>query len=58
MAIDSKQLLVAIKSYARGNAIPLDSSEHLSMKNIRAMFFSRVKQATRLKKLEPFSSLI
>ena len=27
MAIDSKQLLVAIKSYARGNAIPLDSSE-------------------------------
>lgn len=27
MAIDSKQLLVAIKSYARVNAIPLDSSE-------------------------------
>ena len=27
MAIETKNLLVAVKAYARGNAIPLDSSE-------------------------------
>ena len=37
MAIESKNLLVAIKAYSRGNALPLDASEvHASLADANA----------------------